>query len=87
MTYQFKKIHPSRESTCDIQGEMLLDFMPYGAPHTEEQARKSILSIAVLQGKLLRLDIFFFLVLGTASENKSLYKRGHEMIVKNQSNP
>lgn len=67
---------------------MLLDFMPYGAPHTEEQARKSILSIAVLQGKLLGLDIiFFFLVLGTASENKSLYNRGHEMIVKNQSNP
>ena len=66
---------------------MLLDFMPYDAPHAEEQARKNILSIAVLQGKLLRLDIIFFSVLGTASENKRLYNRWREMIVKNKSNP
>lgn len=59
VSYQFeKKIHP--ESTCDVQGEMHLNFMPYDSPCDEEQARKDTLSTVVFTGKVFRLDVSFF---------------------------
>lgn len=70
MSYQFPnkqtKYIPVSESMCDIQGEMLLNFMSYDASHVEEQARKIILSIAVFPGKVFRLYlyIYFFPILG-----------------------
>lgn len=45
---------------CDIQGEMLLNFMSYDASHVEEQARNIMLSIAVFPGKVFRLYLYIF---------------------------
>lgn len=82
MSYQFpnkqKKYIPVSESMCDIQGEMLLNFMSYDASHVEEQARNIMLSIAVFPGKVFRLYLYFFfssIRIGTALENKRLYKK------------